>query len=714
MDQQRLITGFLVFLPVVHVSAFELGFLTDCTYPLAAGIVSLLVVVAVTFGWLWYNRRSFKPHDWDHSARVVVGCLCALLAWMVISQIFSPRESGFSHIGDMALLVGLALSVALIRPDSRTFLSAAGASMACMTIVSVVVTAAHGRLNVINGENLMFGIGAAPALGCLATPTLAAWAIALWCRRKDIEAPRLIEYGLCVAGITALIIFVVMDARRGPVVAVAAMVCVFVGLFAWRRSPKMTIAVVVVIGMVLASYITFKLANDPGTGREGRYLMYRTAWAVGLESFPFGNGPFGMLAADTSASPDAKMWIARESAALHPHNELLKAWVDGGVIQVALTIMLGVLLALRIGRCSDTALRPAYIALGTAWFVHAMTDNTFGVPLGMAWNGVLFGAIMTLPQVQARGVLPMPKAVLWLATGSGLLAIVTGWPSIGMAMLGKNTPMHERLTALEACRDPLFIQAEVGIIVSSPDTDVPVKALAVQMAEKRIGWTANIPRMAIAIAAAEGKKKEYLQALVRVAQRNPFDLDACTSIIDGVRRWPDLVEVIPEPIRVRCATLNGIIEPDVGIMIDGKNMETAGICLVGIHRAIITDGLTDRHREQMLLLVKYYGQIKNVAMGAMHVCSLSPSTYTARMMEYRHQISDGFGYPQMGKRALALAITKPQAESILPLVRFIYKTWFDGLEKHQAPQFSRSTNRDELETWQAVVRIWSLTQPKNH
>lgn len=707
---RRLQTAILTCIPLLHVLAFECGFLCERTYPLEAGCVSLLTIMGVLLALTWGTPFPTE-RTWDHSTRLIIGGLCALFAWTVITQSMSPLQSGFSRVGDTAMLVSIALCVLLLRPSPRALLTLAGASVACMTLISVIVTLSHGKITL--SANLAFGVGALPALGCMVTPVLTAWAISLWLRRRDEVRPRWSEYALCAAGIVALLVIIVVAERRGPAVAMAAIVCVMSCWYAWRRFPRMTIVIVVVVAALIAAYVIPRLINDSGNGRGERYFLYRVAWAVGVDGFPFGHGPLGMLAADASTSPDAMMWTAREQSTFHAHNELLNAWVEGGIVQVLLVIGLAILMALRIALCSDPVLKPAYVALGTAWLVHAMTDNTFGIPLGMAWNGVIFGAILTLPQTVSRDVCVVPRAVLWLTTACGMLAIITGWPALRMALLSESTPIHARITALESCRDPLFVLGEAWFIIVAPNAENPIKELALQMAHNRIGWTTNFPWASARVAASHGAHERLVQSLVRVVERNPFDVDACVEIVKAVRKWPELAVLVPNPIRVRCAILNGTMPTDEKSVIDGTSMQIAADLFVDVQHALLKNQIQDQHREQLLLLARHYGRIKHVAILATQVCSVSSPAYTARMMEHFDQINDGFGYAQAVPRALALAITQQQAENILPIVRATSPQWFEGLEKRQAPVFTDPNDQNERDLWQAVARIWSLTRAKN-
>ena len=280
-------------------------------------------------------------------------------------------------------------------------------------------------------------------------------------------------------------------------------------------------------------------------------------------------------------------------------------------------------------------------------------------------------------------------------------------------MLSENTPIHARVTALESCRDPLFVLGEAGFIIAAPNAEEPIKDLAIEMAHNRIGWTMNFPWASAQVAASHGAYERLVQSLVRVVERNPFDVDACAEIVKVVRKWPELAVFVPNPIRVRCAILNGVMSTTERSVIDGTHMQIAADLFTDVQHALSINQIQDHHRERLLLLARYYGRIKHVAILATQVCSMSSPAYTTRMMEHFDQMNDGFGYPQAFTRALALAVTRQQAETILPIVRATSTKWFEDLEKHQAPVFTNPKNRDELDTWQAVVRIWSLTRPKN-
>ena len=619
-DDRGSFIAWLACLPLLHFVAFVIGITCLRNYPLEASCASLLVMVVSMLVFLWL-RRDRLAADCDRGTRQVIGCCCALFAWVVLTQVLSPRQSGVARVGDTAMLVSLIMGMVLLRPDPRAWLSAVGASAACTAVAAVVLSGVNGML--LPTGAAVYGIGAAPVLGCIVTPVLAAWAIALWQRRHDTDGPRAREYILCVVGIFALAVYVVTDLRRGPVVAVGVIGLVFICQAAWRRAPRLTLLFIALASLVLATYLAPKLFSDVGTGRGERYALYRLAWTLGWEAFPFGHGPFGMLAAEDSPSHAAFMWIARERSAMHAHNELLNAWVEGGVIQVVLVLTLVGFLVMRIVRCSDRVLKMSYVALGTAWLVHALSDNTYGTPLGMAWSGVLIGGIMVLPQTLRVEVRPQARSLLWLVSVTGVIAIALGWPAFRMAWLTGTTPMHARLSAMEDCRDPVFLCSELRVITVSPDAEPQMKGIAVAIVAKRIGWTTNVPYAGVLAASAEHERVPYLESLVRLARRIPFDQNLCGSILEVVDQWPEMEELIPKRIRLRCAVFKGVIGMKPGAVVDGRDVGLAADCLITIHRSMTAGTLNEEQREQTLALARYYGQIQYVAILATQVCSMS-------------------------------------------------------------------------------------------
>ena len=282
-----------------------------------------------------------------------------------------------------------------------------------------------------------------------------------------------------------------------------------------------------------------------------------------------------------------------------------------------------------------------------------------------------------------------------------------------MAWLTGTTPMHARLSAMEDCRDPVFLCSELRVITVSPDAEPQMKGIAVAIVAKRIGWTTNVPYAGVLAASAERERIPYLESLVRLARRNPFDQNLCGSILEVVDQWPEMEELIPKRIRLRCAIYKGELGVTPGALVDNRDVGMAADCLVAIQRSMTAGTLNEEQREQTLALARHYGQIQHVAILATQVCSVSSPAYTARMMEHFDQINDGFGYAQAVPRALALAITQQQAENILPIVRATSPQWFEGLEKRQAPVFTDPNDQNERDLWQAVARIWSLTRAKN-
>ncbi len=704
--------AWLTALPVLFLFSFIVALLCGQNYALESACGSLLVSMGVTLVLLWRNRRTVTTNDWDASERQIVVCCCALLVWVAMTQVSNPRESGLARVGDTAMAVTLMLFVLLLRPDPRLFLRAMGASIACLTIVCVVVSGYYGKLT--RDEGILYALGPVTILGCLALPILAAWAITLWQRRAAGERTPIGELMLCAMGLIALGVMTLMTERRGPVVALGAAAGLLACRYSWRRFPRLTLITVTLLAIAAAIWLVPRLLHDPGSGRNERYLLYRVAWAIGLEGFPFGQGPFGMLAATNSSAQESILWVARGKNAFHAHNELLNAWIEGGVIQVALAVALGVLMALRVVRCADPALKTAYLVLGTVWLVHAMTDNTYGIPLGMAVSGLFAGGVLSLPQSRSRDPRALSTAVLWLATGCGILSIAIGWPVFRMAALRDSTPIEIRLRALESCRDPLFVMAEEKTILSSPDADPPSKSLAIGIAIKRMGWTQGLSYAAMMSMEAERQRLPYLEAVVRLAQRNPFQLDMYPRLQQIVTTWPELKAAIPDHLLVRAAILQGSVGVMAGTKITGRNIAVAADCLAGIQRALNTRSVNIQHREQMLELVRHYGQCPPVAVLALQVCSLGSPDYSQQMLEQIDRITDGLGTSVAISRALDRVTTPTSAALVAPLVKRLCTPWIDRLELCQPPRFHSSDDLQERDCWCAVVRIWSLTRPAMH
>lgn len=704
------ITILLVFIPILHVLGFCFGWLTDRTYSLQMGQATILCVVFALMA-VAINKGTYRSDvRWDGLARAIVLSLCALLTWVVATQQWSSFSGGYARIGDYATLLVIVIMIVMAPTAPSCWLRLIGASIATMTVIVVVVSVAHGRLS--TDDNQVFGLGAQPILGCLATPILSAWVIHLWLRRRMAYEPTSrVEWAWCVVGVFALVCYMWFAERRGPLVALVAIVAFYVCLRFWRRVPRLTVLGLSVTVATVVIYLGFQLIHHEGTGRSERYLLFRVAAEIGWSAFPWGVGPFGMLAADQSSSMSAMLWVAREKAAFHAHNELLNAWVEGGVVQVGIVTTLVLLLVKRIARCPDNQLKWPYVAMAVAVCVHAMTDNTYGIPLGMAWCGLVIGGILTLPQPPADQEL-LPKTIPWLAVGCGSLAVISCWPIFSMAGLSRDTAMSQRLEAMQRCRDPMFVFNELGIIANSSGADSPMKCIAVDIAVGRAGWALFVPRAAVAAAASNGDYPRYIEGLVRIAQRNPFDLDACRNILQVVQADPTLAELVPEQIKQRCAMLIGVAHVEVKDDNALADWHSASLCLAAIWFATDRNALTDRHRDQIIQLMKRYPLIPTICVAAMRVASRSDELFVQRLVEHKELAMSGIGSYQSISAALKLVSSPKQAAALFRIFEShqYYASIINRLDQRQSPGFTGRESDEMRQAWKEVVRLWSLAR----
>lgn len=699
----------LLSLPLIYALGFEVGFLLERSYPVAMAMVAILATIGLVVLIGSVRKTGDAPLFWDQDQRYLTGTLVVLLASAVGLQVMSDRQSGLARIGDVALMLGLSMMMVRLRPNPRHMLQAAGAAMASTASICVVTGAVHGKLDV--SANVIFGFGSVTLLGCFATPILLAWVVYQW---KERQATTRMSVAWCVIGLSTLAVLVVMTERRGPILASLCPLVAWAALSLWRWSPRWTLVAFGSVA-VLALILFLPMAiSDPGTGRGQRFLLFRVAAILGWESFPFGLGPFGMLAADQSANWSAHLWIARERSALHAHNELLNAWVEGGVIHVGLWLAVMGLLTRRILGCSDPALKAAFLTLFSSWLGLAMVDNSFGTPLGMAWSGVIYGCIMCLPQTNPVGLKPVPRMAKVLAVAAITLGLGLGSVNWRMAFLSPDSPPHERLTALEQCRDPVLIQGELGLLVGNPKTDSPIKVLAVQMARNRIGWTANVPAAAVVASAALGDREGYVRALSRQLARNPFDLNACDSIRQACERWPVLNDLVPLDQKRRLALLSGeLVEPEV-LSADVMNFQKAADCFAMIAGVLRRGEMTREHSNRLLDLSGKYGQIEDVAATAIRACAVSADDYLNNLQRHVPLLRDGLGATVSVIRAFEEVAFSGHAQRFYPLLTLLFPDWVSRLNTLQAPKFTNPNDYNTRAQWIIVVRFWSMGSQRGH
>lgn len=221
-----------------------------------------------------------------------------------------------------------------------------------------------------NTASLFFAIAACAAL----------WAVFAGGRRTLHLVTAVVSVAALVAtgSMTAVLLVVAL-----PVVALFALFAVRRPVIGWIVG---SIAVLVAIAGAIA-VATFR----PGALSAGTTLGDRfTLWRMVAEAFPhrwftgFGFGNWRTHIVDVWS--DYFPGIATQ--VWPPHNLILQAWVDAGLIAVVLTVALvvvGLVGSLRrIGETrrrpmfSPTALRTAIVLVGLTWvFLHGMADTTF-------------------------------------------------------------------------------------------------------------------------------------------------------------------------------------------------------------------------------------------------------------------------------------------------------------------------------------------------
>jgi len=251
--------------------------------PITAGLIALaggVVLIALDGGYpltVWYSTALFflalvvvttavaPPHAADRPSQPLIAALivyAAFCGWGYLSMLWADAPGEAWHAANRALLYGLVLSAAVLRPWTQRE-ALAGLAVVAFGVAGVAIVV---LLNAQSGTSAtdFFVEGRLSDPTGYPNATAAAWLIALWPALFLATTPLLgwVVRGFALAAATVLCQAALLSQSRGALVAFVATAVVFVG-FSPRRWPTL-LALTTVIGLTA-------LAFDPLTAvREVR------------------------------------------------------------------------------------------------------------------------------------------------------------------------------------------------------------------------------------------------------------------------------------------------------------------------------------------------------------------------------------------------------------------------------------------------------------
>jgi hypothetical protein len=697
----------LTFLPLVHVIGFEIAFLEESIYPLTAAIVGMLlwwIVITANAGMLC---KRWEQALLDNDQQKVVICLLIIFIWLVALQLSSPIQSGVGRLGDYAVFVAAIFLLVGTRIKSSDILYHMGSSMACAAMISITVSTIHGKTTINSGVS--FGFGWFTVIGCLATPILLAWLYYLWAN-KEADKGKNVKIILCLTAILALICISIASQRRGPFVGIFAGVAFLCALIIhqkykwtkWLYGAVLLGGIVVLIDLII---------NNPGYGRSERFLLYRFAFETGFNANGLGNGPYGLLCAEPYQGLSTFLWVARDKMALHAHNELLNAWVEGGIVHLLAFIGILSLAAKRIVFCSDPVLRNTFALAFGAWIAHAMTDNTYGTPLGMAWSGLLLGAILCLPVSNQNEKKKELRILPIIAYALIMLNVFVNSYYFYLATITTDTDPYVRLERLQKSRDPIFVFSEASALLNNKEMENDVHKIVLDSAVNKIGWAVDLRLRDVAISEKTGDLTKVIESLVRLIHKNPFFYEAGIAINDVVKKDIKLAEYVPLEIKNIIGILNGKITPKKPQ--DITNPLQAAQYLALVERSVANNiALTAEQVITTKEIVKMYGRIPQVARLSLQLATQKNEVFGEYLKTNSHYIAEGLGSDYAVIKGLSLVTDMNKALNIMPVLKALYPSWIESFNQNYMAAFDSLEKESEREKWKQILRIWSLARSR--
>lgn len=370
--------------------------------------------------------------------------------------------------------------------------------------------------------------------------------------------------------------------------------------------------------------------------------------------------------------------------------------------------LLGVL-ALRLRRIGDPAVRHALSALGVCVVTHLVTDNCYGTPVGSAWCGVAAGLVFAAPvagtPTPLRSWLPPVAACLWPLA---LLAVWGAAHTIPSALLTSASPTVARISHVRQALEPqaVYQQAVFALSDSRPAPTLAEAHVIIDQAVAKVGWTGRLPNLAVRLAEAEGAALRQADMLLRVLRLRPFDRLSYLRLADLAGRNAEVAAMLSAEVRQRLAVITGQVAADADLAAGTpRDIEAATRCFVAMVGAIARKVDWQTLRAPMSGLVSRYGDIPGVAQFAVESICQAPEGTFVELLPQAAVLAWGLRFQGVGLVAAPLCMTPVEARRVLPLLTAIHPELIarcaTGLPL--APQWISDEHL-------RVVRIWGLAR----
>jgi tetratricopeptide (TPR) repeat protein len=359
---------FLILIPLGYLVFVLYSIQVKRNITLRLTLIEILLVLRLI--WLAATHPSKLPTGGDLGLLLLAGLvLCVLLVRQINPRVKPPILPGTDpgHESILSVLIRSIWILALIQAGIGLFQWVAYVDPDQAVYKTVLI----GTIGPPNGYGIFLAAG---VIACIADNRYTRNHAVKW---------------ITVIAACVIVFALLLNGSRGAIAGLICAGCLTVLLNSSRF--KRPVLVYASVGIVIGIGIAVLYYINP-VSADGRYMIWAISWPM-FADFPFtgvGHGWFGFHYPDYQAaffSNPANMQWSERAAALHqPHNEYLNAFIEGGLVNGILFIMIwgySIIMTIRETLIQkDTRAGILYFCLTgilAAVLVHALVDDPFHV-----------------------------------------------------------------------------------------------------------------------------------------------------------------------------------------------------------------------------------------------------------------------------------------------------------------------------------------------
>jgi O-antigen ligase len=709
----------MVNLPLMMWIVFSVAYVTGRAYQQEAG--ALLVLLLPLY---WITKLpSARICDGYFGAWLLI--MVAWVLWMVSLQLGLPTAlmSGWWRIVEKSAGIMAVLTLVVLRPEPKQFITLLGASSALTVSLTCAITLYVGQFG--QPEAAGYGFGHINILMCTVDPVLCAWsALIIYEGSQNNRWPDKSTWAVWFVGVISLLSLTVTTGRRGVSLAIALIVLWFVGAWLWRKSKRLTIWVLI-IGAIAALFLAINLSLlwnisvSTVSGRNERFGQYLAAIEGIRQSFPWGFGYYGALHLQELPSESARHAMALGLWGLHVHNEFLDTCLDGGPVALIFLLILMCMTLFRVMNIRDRGIRFSFQAMGIAIFVHMMTDNTYGGTYGQIWMGIALGMMWSVPVTGLAcpviKIIPPIRFICWPLT------VISVW---GATKLIYPVVMHREATeavqyrCLQQSLEPTitFLLTHQLLAPIKTSESEKFRVNIIRESTGKIGWTNITTHQALTeIISWKERSVQGVEAFMRFLHFMPFEVSIYQAFVNYLNQDKKLIAHVSPEIQRRLMYLTGNPNlPKPNVDVEPDNMDAAIDLYAALTWHIINGTSWNDLSRPMEKLSARYGNIGNVAQFILKCVAIAPPKTFPWIIEQSDKLGRSLVNNPSKTTQILREVTLPkQATALVPFLRLCYPQPFIDQHRHTVVVSDQGTQEQmeaAIDFYCEVVRITTLFQ----